>query len=281
MDFEDVAFPSQDGVPLKGWFIPAAGPGPGPAIVFVHGWPWCRMGNQQNDRFGDLPGGKPVHLMPLARAYHDAGYNVLMFDMSGFGDSGRRRVYTSGWLEARDVLGALDFLGRRADVDPDRMGAIGFSVGGAVLCYAMPHTTRLRAAIAVQPSTPEVFSTNYGRDKFGQFGKLINAGSAFFYGIFGGPNLSFLQPTLVAPGARDVPVLYVQSTGDRWGTREDVARMAAATPRGEAIYPETTHRFDGYTYMVEHPEVSLGFFGTHMAPRAPKLDAAGAAQQAA
>jgi hypothetical protein len=45
LDFEEVEFHSTDGVTLRGWFIPHGGDGPGPAVVFVHGWLWNRHGN--------------------------------------------------------------------------------------------------------------------------------------------------------------------------------------------------------------------------------------------
>ena len=45
--YEDVAFKAGDGVGLKGWFIPSEAEGPAPAIVFVHGWMWNRLGQRR------------------------------------------------------------------------------------------------------------------------------------------------------------------------------------------------------------------------------------------
>jgi uncharacterized protein len=264
LPYEDVTFPSQDGVRLDGWFIPAGTPAPAPTIVMLHGWPWCRMGTRASSRLNDLPGSKPVPLLPLARAYHDAGYNVLMYDQSSFGTSGSRGVLTHGWLEARDLLGALDFLGSRPEVDGTRIAAIGFSLGGSALTFALPHTTRIRAAIAIQPTTPDVFSPRYGRSMFGPLAAVVYPVSELFFRIAGGPRLHYVQPVLAAAGTRDTPILFVQGTGDTWGSVADVQRMADASPNGSILLPETGHRFDGYNYMVERPEISLAFFNEHL-----------------
>ena len=45
----------------------------------------------------------------------------------------------------------------------------------------------------------------------------------------------------------------------------DVEHMASMAPRGTAIYPETRNRFEGYNWVLEHPEVTMDFFRTHLA----------------
>ncbi|MGH9226989.1 MAG: alpha/beta hydrolase [Acidimicrobiales bacterium] len=264
LDFEDVTFPSQDGVALHGWFIPRAGGGVGPTLVMLHGWPWSRMGTRATSKLNDLPRSKPVSLLPLAKAFHDAGYHVLMYDASGFGTSGRRGVYTSGWLEARDTLGALTWLDGRAEVDQDRIGAIGFSMGGATLTFVLPQTDRIKAAISVQPTTPAVFTPRYGRDLLGPLHALTAPVTELCYRLAGGPTLRFIRPAMAAVGCR-APILFVQSRGDRWGSVEDVQDMVDAAPGAvDPLYLDLPDRFDGYTHMVNNPQISLDFFGKYL-----------------
>lgn len=263
--YEHVVFPATDGTRLKGWFVPppAGTVSPASTIVIMHGWLWNRLGNAQDNVVNDFPGGKRVELLPLAFELHKAGYAVLMFDFRNFGESDTMGVYTGGWLEHRDLLGALDYLETRGDVDQARIGAIGFSFGGNCIAFALAHTKRLRAAIAVQPATVSVFMENYTRP-YGAIGRLLAAGTQFVYSLCGGPKLSHIQPALALRGAANTPVLYVESTGDKWGTRDDVQRMVAATPNAETLFPETKHRFEGYQYLVAHPEITLAFFARHM-----------------
>lgn len=265
LPYEDVRFEAQDGVRLVGWFIPAPAHvrRPAPTILNLHGWPWCRMGTQAKNPLNDLPGSKPVPLLPYFKRLHDEGYNILAPDLRNFGDSESAGVVTGGWLESRDVIGALDYLEKRSDVDMNRIGAVGWSQGGATLMFAVPQTDRIKAAIAIQPTTPTVFGKNYSRSLMGPLAAIIRPLSEVFYRLAGGPSLSFIQPRLAAAGVR-APMLYVQGTGDRWGSQEDVAAMAAATPGSSVIYPETNHRFDGYTWMIDHPEVTVDFFRKHL-----------------
>jgi dipeptidyl aminopeptidase/acylaminoacyl peptidase len=266
LGYEDITFKAQDGVNLAGWFIPAPPlvSQPAPLIMVIHGWPWCRMGTQAKSLLNDLPGSRPVHLLPFMKRLHDAGYHVLAVDQRNFGDSESRGVVTGGWLESRDLLGALDYVKGRADVEMKRIGVIGFSQGGAALMFAAPQTDYIKAAIAIQPTTPAVFQKNYARALMGPLALIVSPLSELLYRIAGGPALSSIAPALVVRGAR-MPILFIQGTGDRWGTQADVAHMAAMAPHGSVIYPETTHRFEGYTWILEHPEVCMDFFRSHLA----------------
>ena len=65
---------------------------------------------------------------------------------------GARRQYGRpepyGWGEHRDIAAAIAFLRGRTDLDPERIGGIGFSVGGEVLLEAAARTSGLRAVVA-------------------------------------------------------------------------------------------------------------------------------------
>ena len=85
----------------QGLVHPAArATGPGPVVVFVHGWLWNRLGNVA----GRVPfTDRDVDFLPATKALHDAGYHVLLFDLRHHGESGRGRApLTYGPREARD-----------------------------------------------------------------------------------------------------------------------------------------------------------------------------------
>ena len=122
MQYEDVVFQSSDGLDIHGWWIPAANTnGPAPAIAFVHGWLWNRLGNVA----GQVPvPDKSVDFLPAAKALHEAGYGVLLFDLRHHGESARGKApLTFGVHEARDFVGAVNYLRGRPDVDGERIGA--------------------------------------------------------------------------------------------------------------------------------------------------------------
>src|SRR3954447_17650645 len=61
------------------------------------------------------------------------GYGVLLLDPRG---QGRSEGDTVRWAGDRDLIGAVGYLRSRPDVDPDRIGGFGFSVGGELLLEA-------------------------------------------------------------------------------------------------------------------------------------------------
>ena len=76
------------------------------------------------------------------------GYGVLLFDRRGEGESdGDPNIF--GWGAERDLNAAVAYLRTRADVDRERIGGIGLSVGGETLLQARcaierPQGDRLR-----------------------------------------------------------------------------------------------------------------------------------------
>ena len=73
------------------------------------------------------------------------GYGVLLLDPRG---QGRSEGDTVRWAGDRDLLGAVDYLRSRTDVDPDRIGGFGFSVGGEILLEAAAKSTGLKAVVS-------------------------------------------------------------------------------------------------------------------------------------
>jgi uncharacterized protein len=121
--YENVSFPTSDGLTLHGWYAPSRN---GAAVIAFPG----RNG--------------PVrHARMLARH----GYGVLLVDRRGEGESdGDANVL--GWGGWRDVVAAVGFLERRPDVERGRIGGIGLSVGGELMLEAATHTPGLAAVVS-------------------------------------------------------------------------------------------------------------------------------------
>jgi hypothetical protein len=120
---EDVSFATSDGLRLQGWYIPSRN---GAAVVDFPG----RLGTQ-------------AHARILARH----GYGVLLFDRRGEGRSeGDGNLL--GWGGDKDIIAAVDWLKRRPDVDPRRIGGIGFSVGGELMLEAAAKDPDLAAVVS-------------------------------------------------------------------------------------------------------------------------------------
>jgi fermentation-respiration switch protein FrsA (DUF1100 family) len=124
---EQVRFPSRDGLRLAGWFIPGASPA---CIILAHG-----HGRSRGE------------LLPHADFLYRAGFSVFLFDFRSRGESEGKAV-TLGVHEPLDILGALDHLSSRSDVDAQRIGVLGLSLGATAVLIAAAETADLRAVVA-------------------------------------------------------------------------------------------------------------------------------------
>ncbi len=130
--YENVTFPSTgDRIPLRGWFVPASGSDR--VVLIVHG--------RNSNRTGD-----DGQLVPHAATLAAHGYNALLFDLRGHGESGGVR-YTLGAAEQRDVLGAVAYLKNRGFA-PERMGFWSHSMGAATVLLASASSPDVRTIVA-------------------------------------------------------------------------------------------------------------------------------------
>jgi pimeloyl-ACP methyl ester carboxylesterase len=263
MSYEEIQFPARDGLRLSGWFIPAANGSAREstgALILVHGWPWNRLGTQAENVMADFPGAAPVNLMDLAKALHQLDYDLLMFDLRNHGRSASDIPVTFGLNEANDLLGAVDYLASRKDINSEKIGVIGFSMGANTLLFTLPQTSQVKAAVAVQPTSPVVFARRTTRQLVGPLAGPALLMSELLYRLAGGTNLSAIDPIFAAAGSGEVRVLFVQGTGDLWGSSQNVADMVTRSPNApEPIFIETKGRFGGYQYIIENAGVIDSF----------------------
>lgn len=116
LPYENVAFKTRgDGLILKGWFLPAEGT---KTIIMVHGGYQPRI-----DANADTPG--------LVRALVARGYNILLFDLRGRGES-EGKGKTLSFID-EDIGGAVDYVLSRG-IPIDDICLMGFSSGAVMSC---------------------------------------------------------------------------------------------------------------------------------------------------
>jgi dipeptidyl aminopeptidase/acylaminoacyl peptidase len=85
-------------------------------------------------------------MLPYADFLVRQGFSVLTYDMRNRGRSSGDAV-TFGSLEALDLTSAVDYLVTRPDVDPNRIGAMGLSLGAAATILAAAGDSRIKAVV--------------------------------------------------------------------------------------------------------------------------------------
>ena len=89
-----------------------------------------------------------TNVLQPTRVLNDFGYVTLRFDMRGCGKSEGEFGRVICLEQVEDLGNALAFLATHPAVDPERIGAIGSSFGGAVAVYAGGTNPRLAAVIS-------------------------------------------------------------------------------------------------------------------------------------
>ena len=128
--WEEVRFSSPDGLQLAGWFIPPGPQAGGATLIFLHGL-----------------GGNRGEFLDEAAMLNSHGYGALLLDMRNHGHS-EGTVTTMGYAEVADVEGAVTYLLARPEVNPERIGLIGGSMGSAVAIRAAARIPEIRAVVA-------------------------------------------------------------------------------------------------------------------------------------
>jgi uncharacterized protein len=273
LSYEDVSFPSIDGTPLEGWYVPA--PGSTTLVIVNHPrWfsrsglpahlePWRSIGGYGGNDFN-------VDLLPDLRILHDAGHNVLAYDLRNFGHSATANggLTSNGIFEARDVLGSLRYARSRAELRQLRIGLFSRCLGCAATIFAMRDDPAafdgVRCLVGCQPLSVRVIleqilvAAGIPVHHIERLDELIRLRVSF--------SLDDMSPLRAIDSVR-VPTLLYQVRDDVMTRAEDVRSMYDAIPIQDKrlLWIEgTTRRWDGYTYFQREPKVVLDWLDEHL-----------------
>lgn len=119
LDYQDVSAVTDDGLRLVGWFLPGERKAP---VLILHG----------------SPGGRQDGLAEAAYL-SEAGFPVLLGAFRAH-DQSEGEIISFGFHEQKDIRAWHRWLRAREEVDPDRIGIFGESMGGgAGIIYTASH----------------------------------------------------------------------------------------------------------------------------------------------
>jgi pimeloyl-ACP methyl ester carboxylesterase len=231
----------QPGAPqLVGWVVDRTGSCG--TIVLLHG-----------------RGANRLAMMQRARMLFDAGYSVVLFDLSGHGESGGA-VQGFGYSEGEDASRIIAYARQR--FPGQKLGALGSSLGAASFVFATPHA--LADAYVLEELYATLRDTTAWRMPF----HILRR--------FQADILLAQMPVRLGFGADDVrpvdrigkigqPLILLAGTIDPFIDRDQVAALQNAAPSSELVWFGGAGHVDLLRYDEQHyRDAVLPFFSKEL-----------------
>jgi dipeptidyl aminopeptidase/acylaminoacyl peptidase len=127
LDYETLTLTTRDGLELAAWYMPSKNRA---AVILLHGYKCDR-----------------ATMLTRAAVLVRQGYGILLLDMRSHGESDGDLI-TFGHHEVKDAEAAYQYLLTRPDVDPERIGGYGTSMGGTVILLFAAQTPGIKAVVS-------------------------------------------------------------------------------------------------------------------------------------
>ena len=157
---EDIEFPADTGVTLRGWVITPDSKGPHPTIVMTPGF-----------------SSSITRLEVIANAFVARGFGVLAYDQRTCGSSdGEPRQDVDPVAQDRDMQMALSFVEQHPALDSDRIGLWGSSFSGGNVLVVAAMDRRVKAVVSQVPfiSGYEQFVLGNGQAGLSGINHIVN-----------------------------------------------------------------------------------------------------------
>lgn len=220
--YRDLTLTTRDGVNLSAWYVPAATDG-APTVVLAHGLLGSKLG-----------------MLRFVPWLHDAGYNVMLLDFRGHGESDPRPS-SIGPDEVMDIQAVLDWL----DLEGagERVAGLGLSLGASALVNTAVQDERLDALIL------DSLFADWGETDFAKGYRLPPD-----WLVPGVPSPEDLMPLI------HVPVFIIHGTADILTHEEHAVRLYEAANEPKEIWiNDSGHAWSAWTYPELYQQKVLDF----------------------
>ena len=238
---------TSDGITLRGWFLPTEKPRH--LIVLVHGmWSsWLEMAS-------------------LGRDLHRGGFDVLLFDLRGHGQSDPSRLYL-GSRERADIRAVMSWA-LDEGFTTDRIGWLGYSMGGSTILMEAARNPAIQVAVIDSPygDLPAVLQTQLSKHSGlpGWFNPGILLAARFVYGV----RTDNLVPIRFARAWGGRPLLLIHGESDTLVPVSQAHELAGAV--GASCLTMTLPGVDHVQAYESDPEAYIrvvgSFFHDHLSP---------------
>ncbi|KRB85479.1 hypothetical protein ASE00_01390 [Sphingomonas sp. Root710] len=271
--YEDVWIPALDGVPLEAWLVPCEGSDK--LVIANHPKNFNRYGFASHldpwKQFGAIGGNDfEVDFVRDIKILHDAGYNVLTYDMRNHGHSGAANggIPTAGIYEYRDVVGSIEYARTHPRLRDMAIGLFSrcFGANSTIAAMArMPDAfTGIKCLVACQPLSPRHFLERtiellgLPDGTAAEIERQVSLAISF--------TLDQFSPVSRAEHVT-VPTFIYQVRNDVMTRESDVQAIfdnVAAKKKRLHWIEGSTRRWDGYNYFSANPAPMLEWFDEYM-----------------
>ncbi|WP_088835033.1 alpha/beta hydrolase [Paenibacillus tyrfis] len=196
--YEDVQFPSLNASSnLSGWYIPSSA-GTAAArqtVVFSHGY-----GGNREEIW--------VPIYDLAKAAHDMGYNVLMFD---YGYVQPQWNVTGGLRESQELLGAVKYA---KDRGAEKVFVWGFSMGAGTALQAALQTKDIDGMILDSTFVLEPDTLYHNMKQAANLPKFSQSLVHMFFPLINGVSLNQVPYDKVKETQYSMPIFFIHGKKD-------------------------------------------------------------------
>ncbi|MEL7123610.1 MAG: alpha/beta hydrolase [Bacteroidota bacterium] len=268
LEYENISFTTADGVNINGWFIPTDS---NKVIISNHFSPANRYGFAGHLEGLNFAGGFEVNFLPRYKALHDAGYNVLAYDLRSHGESGdgKGKISGVGFYEWQEVLASIDYIKNRSDTANKDISLLSMCMGANATINAMEKKPEafedIKSLIAIAPLKGQ---TTIER-QVEQMGINPQDAVEAFEPIYTQITGLTVEDHNIIPKVKNIsiPTFFLQVRDDmnsRWADVQEMYENTAVEDKKIHYIEGTPWRFKGYTYFSEHPEQMIEWFDKHM-----------------
>ncbi|HKI18729.1 MAG TPA: alpha/beta fold hydrolase [Isosphaeraceae bacterium] len=238
---------TSDRITLRGWYLPTHARRH--LIVLVHGM-WSSW----------------LEMAALGRDLNERGFDVLLFDLRGHGESDPSRL-SLGRRERADIRAVMTWAQTEGFTD-DRVGWLGYSMGGSTVLMEAARNPRIQAAVLDSPygDLPKLLEIQLSKHSGlpGWFNPGILLAARWVYGV----RTDDLVPTRFARAWGERPLLVIHGESDTIVPVSQARELAIAA--GASCLTMTLPGVDHVKGYASNPEgyvrVVGTFFNDHLTP---------------
>jgi cephalosporin-C deacetylase-like acetyl esterase len=271
LQYEDVSFKASDGVTIKGWLIKGD---KDKVIIQSHFGLYCCRAGYTNDAKRPVKGyPNDVQFLRQAKYLNDAGYTVLMYDFRNHGESDAAMdgFVSYGPEEAKDIIGAVDFISNHPEYKDAGIGlfSICMGQGATVSAYGRADGLRnyknIKCMISVQPLDYPHFMSAMKIPGFlkRSADKYIKKHTDFdYYGNTWRPHVKEVNvPTLVIQNKNDgfLDEDFVQGVYNDLQVEKEMMWIEVPDKKNQGY-----NRMAAYDWLGTNSEPILNWFGKYM-----------------